>query len=198
MKKVLLLVCSFVMFSCSEELSQEEQQVGTSMEVSTEGTSLLVANAFFDSVKKASNTRSLFGATYPDYYGGCYMSDEGRTVFKVVKGCLNSARGDLENRVGTSCFDIEECEYSYNFMDNILKELDSKFFSKNFDDKRHSLGWLGYGINNRDNVIEIELRDCTDGSIARFKAEVMDSPIFRFEVGYEFTNKWDDSNDNLK
>ena len=35
--------------------------------------------------------------------------------------------------------------------------------------------------------IEIELRDCTDGSIARFKAEVMDSPIFRFEVGYEFT-----------
>lgn len=198
MKKALLLVCSFVMFSCSEELSQEEQQVGTSMEVSTEGTSLLVANAFFDSVKKASNTRSLFGATYPDYYGGCYMSDEGRTVFKVVKGCLNSARGDLENRVGTSCFDIEECEYSYNFMDNILKELDSKFFSKNFDDKRHSLGWLGYGINNRDNVIEIELRDCTDGSIARFKAEVMDSPIFRFEVGYEFTNKWDDSNDNLK
>lgn len=57
---------------------------------------------------------------------------------------------------------------------------------------------MGYGINNRDNVIEIELRDCTDGSIARFKAEVMDSPIFRFEVGYEFTNKWDDSNDNLK
>lgn len=48
----------------------------------------------------------------------------------MVKGCLNSARGDLENRVGTSCFDIEECEYSYNFMDNILKELDSKFFSK--------------------------------------------------------------------
>ena len=41
---------------------------------------------------------------------------------------------------------------------------------------------MGYGINNRDNVIEIELRDCTDGSIARFKAEVMDSPIFRFEV----------------
>ena len=115
------------------------------------------------------------------------MSDEGRTVFKVVKGCLNSARVDLEKRVGTSCFDVEECEYSYNFMDNILKELDSKFFSKDFDNKRHSLGWVGYGINNRDNVIEIELRDCTDGSIARFKAEVMDSPIFRFEVGYEFT-----------
>lgn len=57
---------------------------------------------------------------------------------------------------------------------------------------------MGYGINNRDNVIEIELRDCTDGSIARFKAEVMDSPIFRFEVGYEFTNKWDDSNSDLK
>lgn len=197
MKKVLLLMCGFVMFSCSEELSQGEQRVETS-EVSTEGTSLLVANVFFESVKKASNTRALFGATYPDYYGGCYMSDEGRTVFKVVKGCLNSARVDLEKRVGTSCFDVEECEYSYNFMDNILKELDSKFFSKDFDNKRHSLGWLGYGINNRDNVIEIELRDCTDGSIARFKAEVMDSPIFRFEVGYEFTNKWDDSNSDLK
>lgn len=90
-------MCGFVMFSCSEELSQGEQRVETS-EVSTEGTSLLVANAFFESVKKVSNTRALFGATYPDYYGGCYMSDEGRTVFKVVKGCLNSARVDLEKK----------------------------------------------------------------------------------------------------
>ena len=55
MKKVLLLMCGFVMFSCSEELSQGEQRVETS-EVSTEGTSLLVANAFFESVKKVSNT----------------------------------------------------------------------------------------------------------------------------------------------
>lgn len=198
MKKVLLLVCSFIMFSCSDEVRQEEDQRKTSMEMSIEGTSLLVANAFFESVKKASKTRSLVSATYPDYYGGCYMSNEGRTVFKVVKGYVNFARKDLEARVGTSCFDIEECEYSYNSMENILRELDYKFFSKEFDKKRHSLGWLGYGINNKDNVIEIELRECTDGSIARFKSEVMDYPNFRFEVGYEFTNKWDDSNSKLK
>lgn len=198
MKKVLLLLCGFVMFSCSDELKQEKQDVNTSMEISTEGTSLLVANAFFDSVKKASNARSLSSATYPDYYGGCYMSDEGRTVFKVVKGCLSLAREDLEKRIGTSCFDVEECEYSYNFMNNILNELDAKFFSKDFDSKRHSIGWLGYGINNRENIIKIELRECTDKSITRFKSEVMDSPIFRFEVGCEFTNKWDDSNDDLK
>lgn len=43
-EKVLLLICGFVMFSCSEELSQGEQRVETS-EVSTEGTSLLVTNA---------------------------------------------------------------------------------------------------------------------------------------------------------
>lgn len=44
-------MCGFVMFSCSEELSQGEQRVETS-EVSTEGTSLLVANAFLNQLKR--------------------------------------------------------------------------------------------------------------------------------------------------
>ena len=174
----------FGLWSCSsDDLGlevNEKQEVKSLVSVSATDAYNVLLESFI------SKSRSVEDISYPDFYGGAYI-DKGRTVFKVVKGCLNSARVDLEKRVGTSCFDVEECEYSYNFMDNILKELDSKFFSKDFDNKRHSLGWVGYGINNRDNVIEIELRDCTDGSIARFKAEVMDSPIFRFEVGYEFT-----------
>lgn len=143
MKKELLLLCSLLLFSCSNELNQSNQNE-TTMEISTEGTSLLVANAFFDSVKKTSVTRSLNASVYPDYYGGCYMSDEGKTIFKVVAGCTARAKNDIESRTKSSNFNIEECEFSYNAMQNVLQKLDDKFFSSSFTPpKKKELNLVG-------------------------------------------------------
>lgn len=197
MKQGLLLLCSLILFSCCDELNQNSQDK-ESMEVSTEGTSLLIANAFLNSVKEGSLTRSLNSPVYPDYYGGCYMSNEGKTVFKVVSGCSERARKDIGMRTRSANFEIEECKYSYNAMQSVLQKLDEKFLSPDFNEKRMELGWLGYGINNKDNVIEIDLKECIDGNIARFKAEIMDSPMFRFREGREFfsdVNKYDEQSE---
>ncbi|WP_349829726.1 MULTISPECIES: hypothetical protein [Bacteroidaceae] len=93
MKKVLLLMCGFVMFSCSDELEfvngdtalesrsvfSDFADVSFSMEANLAYSRLL--ESFREDVSRSLDGRKLL---YPDYYGGSYI-DDGKLVVNVCR-----------------------------------------------------------------------------------------------------------------
>lgn len=188
-KSSILLGCGVLFFmsfaiSCTEDTTSVTEQESVENVRAENESSVALTNAFLNSLKNETLTRSLSAIEYPKYFGGYYTDKETqRPIFKVVKGLVSEAKIDITKRISSSNFEIEECVYSYNELNDILKKLDEKFFSKDFQNNRISLGWNEYCIDVVNNVIKIRLKECSSNAVARFKSEVMDSPLFVFEQG---------------
>lgn len=114
---------------------------------------------------------------YPDYYGGSYIDDYGSLVI-LATDTSNEIISDLQQRAKSTNFRVEKCEFSFNELSALNKQLGEKF--KAIGKLREKLGWESVGIVIDANKVCIFLNDCTPGRIAEFEQLVYDSPMLTY------------------
>lgn len=119
--------------------------------------------------------------TYPAYYGGSYVNrGQDRLSVQVVDSLNNpTIRRDIRKRIGTECFTIRPCSYSFKMLRDTLNALES-IFNKKKKTLPLSLRMSRFEIYEPKNAILVLLEDSTADAVSAFKKYVMDSPVIQF------------------
>ncbi len=116
-------------------------------------------------------------SSYPDYYGGAYIGDNGEFIV-LVKGNSGQAKKDLGNRLKSSNFQTQDCDYSYQELLDLNERLGTLFERSEL---RENLNWISVGMQVAKNRIIVYLRDTSEQAISRFKTQVSSSPMIIFD-----------------
>lgn len=170
------LMTVFSLWSCSSDLesvisdSKLDQNVLSGREL---GENLM--KSFYNSVSRSSDVKDL---SYPIYYGGAYLTDEGKLVVNVVNETSEEIKGDLVARCGGNGVVMNICEYSYSDLLGAARKMDDYLLSKNNMD--NSLSFYGFSVCDKGNNIEVYLGDVSESNIQNFKKEVLEEPFLKF------------------
>lgn len=187
MKKVLFLsfVLGALFVSCSDELevvngdialesrttSSVFSDVSFPMEVNLVYSRLL--DSFKENVSRSLDDRKLL---YPDYYGGSYI-DDGKLVVNVCDddGLITDR---LRSMAQSDDIIIHFCEYSYNHLLDVMSKI-RKFCADNITNPL-ALNIDSYSLEDKGNIVLVNLLSCTDADIKSFKECVCDDSSISF------------------
>lgn len=113
--------------------------------------------------------------TYPDYYGGSYINDNGQLVVYVTE--LEIAPITMNN-TDSSVVSYQECEYSYNDLNAIMDVLNEYKFAHSESAIAKNFNY--YALLDEQNRIEVQLDDCSENKIQEFKDNVYSSEAITF------------------
>lgn len=133
-------------------------------------------NSSFYSLTRSGETEPV----YPDYFGGIYV-DDNRDIIVLSKNDDASIFLDLTNRMATDCYKVKECDYSYNELQSIFEEITELWLNPNNNNLFKAVSLVSFGINDVTNRVQIDLLDCSDANIQKFKQTIKDSPMLSFE-----------------
>lgn len=133
-------------------------------------------NSSFYSLTRSGETEPV----YPDYYGGLYV-DDNRDIIVLSKDDDAFVRSDLTNRMATDCYIVKECDFSYNELQSIFGEITEFWLNPANDNLFKEVSLVSFGINDVTNRVQIDLLDCSDANIQKFKQMIKDSPMLSFE-----------------
>lgn len=151
-----------IQYSINDEISQEKApEIYANMEESFRGT-----------------TRGSDHITYPDYYGGSYINDDGELVIMTTDG-TETIQNDITSRTKSVDFKIKTCEYSFNELQDLNIQISEKFNNRKLVNE---LKWVAVGLDIKENKVCISLEDCSEQNINKFKEHVSDSPMLKFET----------------
>lgn len=185
------LICfSIIAFSaCTDELSQDnmddivpQQKIKVQeKDASSQQAANDVYNALMNSfVNTSVSTRGTtqFEYIYPENYGGAYINEQGKLVIKI-KGDESQMNSYMSN-ISTSDANVtyEKCNYSMNEL--------YKIYSLIIDYKRANTNSISdnysyVAISQTNNKVVVDLKDCSDIAINKFKKEINDSPAILFK-----------------
>jgi len=110
----------------------------------------------------------------PEHYGGMYLDADGSVVTVIVekyRHLYDHYPPEVKIRFGR--FSLQELKEK-------MKEL-SDFMAENREAVRDlDLGIGGYGIDEKNNCIFVEMKDTSDEIIAKFKRTISDSEMISF------------------
>lgn len=135
-------------------------------------------NSFKESISRSGNHVQIL---YPNYYGGCYLDNNHQLVI-LVTGNTENCKQEMTTRTQTSDFILKSCTYSYNELNEAMDRLNDFFLNDANDDIVNALKWHSFALSDKDNCIYIRLGICTEEFVNRFKNEVLDEPMLRFET----------------
>lgn len=165
------------MVSCSDKLNETEGENDMNPVTTTihdENQSIMIYENIDDSFR--GKTRSIKDTIYPNYYGGSYIDDEGGLV-SLSTDNVDCVVEDLKLRAKSSNFKVEKCEYSLNELQSLNKKLGDFFENTSI---ANDLKWVSVGIDIINNKVSVDLEDCSEQMIAKFKSMVSDSPMIKF------------------
>lgn len=123
------------------------------------------------------------GPVYPDYYGGVYV-DNNRNIIVLTKKGATFVRSDLTRRMATDSYTLKECDYSYNELQALFEEITELWLDRNNDNLFEDVSLVTFGINDVTNRVQIDLLDCSDINIQKFRQSIKNSPMLSFEKSY--------------
>lgn len=177
MKKTFVYLISFVavlcMTACSDVLDEPSNEV-----VNSEKSSYDLAVKLLDSFKNSVSRSLDDDLVYPDYYGGMYI-DEFGDLNVLVKDEVSSTRSVVTNIIDSENVVLHPCLYSYSELLYVLKCIDT-YNLGNLDSEIYK-NFKAAKLDDVNNRIIVELRDCSNDKILAFKSNVIDSPIIVFE-----------------
>ena len=113
-----------------------------------------------------------------DYFGGIFFNDDGMLVVSVLPEAFDDAASytaiEEMREIGII---VETVEFSYRDLMGVLNALNAMIDDIFHGDERSSVTSWGMGADNR---ITVYLHPYNEAEIARFRAEIMDSPMIRF------------------
>lgn len=187
MKKAffLLFVLGALTVSCSDELEfvngdtalesrsvfSDFADVSFPMEANLAYSRLL--ESFREDVSRSLDDRELL---YPDYYGGSYI-DDGKLVVNVCNGD-ELVVGKLRNMAQSDDVIIRPCKYSYNYLLDIMSKI-REFCADNRSNPL-ALNIDSYSLNDKENIVLVNLLNCTDVDVKSFKEYICNDSAISF------------------
>lgn len=164
---VLTLIAVIMAFSMSVFAAEPESvDVGVQEEASA---------AYDELMNSFPQSKSTGDRVYPDYYGGAYINDEGRLVVYVTD--LNKAPS-LMSVDDNNAIIYQECEYSYNELNDTMDTLNEYKFSNLDSDIANNFN--SYALLDKENRVEVRLDEFSEEKIQEFKDAVFDSDTIIF------------------
>jgi streptogrisin B len=118
--------------------------------------------------------------SYPDYYGGSYINDDGKLVVYVKNGQDNPSFSFKGVPEGTIIY--KECDYSYSELVVIMDTINAyKFETPN---SAVAVNFNSWGIYDGINRVIVRLEDFNEKAVFDFKTAVCGSDAIVFEQGF--------------
>lgn len=177
MKKIFFIAIfmSFVISCSNGEHESNGSQNSVNEKISQEKALDIYAN-----MEKSFHriTRGSDSITYPDYYGGSYINNNGELVV-LTTNKDESTQSDIKSRAKSTDFKMQTCEYSFNELRELNLQITEKFGNRELVDE---LKWVAVGLDVEANKVCISLEDCSEQNIDKFKEYVYDSPMLKFKT----------------
>lgn len=185
--KFLCGAISLFVLSCSENIDTIGNSNVNGVVPKDEKVSMEIYGNLDDSF--ISGTRTGEGFIYPDYYGGSYIDDNGGLII-LTTDSVESVVKDLRFRTKSSNFSIKNCEYSLNELQSLNEELGKVFENQNIASE---LKWVSVGIDIVHNKVSVDLEDCSESIIVKFKSMVSNSSMIKFNevapIIFDYTSR---------
>ena len=179
MKRNFYFLCllTFIMVSCSDDFTGYETRQQSSNDKTLSEIAQTLEMSFASKV-----TRSYTGEmNYPDYYGGVFLDKDGKLIV-LTKGDCELYRQELTTRAASNNFTIKPCDYSLNELLEVIDELNQ--YMENNQPMCEELQLYSFGLKTDINRVYVGLGNCSQESIAKFKATVMNDERIVYEKGY--------------
>lgn len=180
MKKIFILIFAivFYMTACTEDILNESSNEISKELVNSREKAYDLAVKVIDSFKSSVSRSLSEELIYPDYYGGMYI-DESGVLNVLVKDEVNNTRSVVTRVVGSEDVVLHSCLYSYSELLHTLKCIDAYNLAN--PDSEVYKNFKAAKLDDINNKVVVELRDCSNDKISAFKNNVVDSPIIVFE-----------------
>lgn len=122
----------------------------------------------------------LFGTNYPSFYIGSYINDSGQLIILTV-GESSAIYEELARRCQGRGFKIASGEDAEKQLYRVAATLQSFRYSFYKQPIIKRMKYLGCHVTKRGRKICVILGDNSEGTIRKFRRQVMDSPLFVFK-----------------
>lgn len=184
MRKCLIVVLFAIgMIACTSELDDVSKKRDVKTMVIKDDAYSLASNLLgtfrFSASRSIDEMESNVEYNYPDYYGGMYIKDGKLNV--LVKGDIEMNKNILMKKVGSSNVAFSSCVYSYSELRRVLDDI----YKNLVNNEGVSSNFVAAKLDDFNNRIVVELKDCSQGGIAEFKKTVADFPSVVYGQGIE-------------
>lgn len=122
-----------------------------------------------------SKTRESNEVMYPEYYGGSYITPEGKLII-FIKGDITTGRNNIASITNDSQIIYKPCRYSFQELTDIVNSI-GDYLKNNLIIKKNI---SGAAIIDGENKVEVYLKECNEQTIADFKRDVINHDAISF------------------
>lgn len=139
----------------------------------------------YDKIKTLldSKTRLTKSNSSQNFFGGLYVDEDENLVYLTT----NTSEDDnliLFKEIVPKII-IKECQYKYTDLEDILNIIRSKF--KENKSLFHNIA--SFGIDEKNNTVDVSLLKCNEETIEQFKDNIIDSQMLSFSEGSRVTDE---------
>ncbi len=141
------------------------------------------ANESYEEIKKSFNKDR--ASEYPEYYGGAYVNDAGNLVIYVIDyDKKNEEEKDKYREMYYTItkdknITIKNAKYSYSSLTKTMDKLNQYCENNPLDEISKNLDT--YALLDAENKIVVELENCNEEVIKKFKSKVIDTSQIEFK-----------------
>ncbi len=123
------------------------------------------------------------GYSYPDYYGGSYINDDGELVVKL-KQHNKSNISSVNNIVQPNDVITEPCNYSYDELEEVIHTIRDKMMASTDPVSSNKNNYyddiVTIALLDAQNVVEVSMTNLNSNKIDWFRDNVLDSDAVIF------------------
>lgn len=117
-------------------------------------------------------------AKYPEYYGGAYITEQGRLTV-LLHGDQEKGRQAVHAVIGSDNVEFKAAEYSYGYLTTVMDDLNEFALSKK---DPASLEFLTeFALMDASNEVEVQVIGLNDQKIAALRKSVFNKPGIKFK-----------------
>lgn len=146
-----------------------------------------ILNSFKQDNRQIKSIESETDLKYPDYYGGSYLNENGELVI-LLKETSNLIRTNLRTIADNQSLQFESATYSYEELNQMVNQI-SEYKKANNDRLAEAID--AWALNDKENTIEVYIKNLDDDLISLFKSNVNNSTSFIFKdagTGFAYTS----------
>ncbi len=195
-KLTALFLVTVVLLSSAIIVGAAEQEITVDSPTMLQEDSINQYNLMLMAFKHAGTTRNATYSdiSYPDYYAGSYINEDNDLVVKVTKDNLDKA-STIREMTRSDDTVIESATYSYNELTELKDSIWNKYlalyaeYENRVDEIDADLfsvltAFVGIGVNEESNCIEVSLKSVDDNIVSSFKKYFSSSNNISFEMCY--------------
>ena len=181
---IVFLLCSILLVYANDNITNEENDPQTVQFKSTQQNNNIL-NYFENNIVKSRQNydRINIELSYPDYYGGSYLDENGELIILLKNGTEN-IRNNLKTVSSNEELQFEQANFSYAELTEIINFIMS-YQENNYDNNSEGEYNIAKDIvdctlDDKNNKVIVGIRNLTSDKIDIFKNQILDSSAIEF------------------